>query len=78
MLDITKYYNEEELKKKKGNNLVQTSVRAMSNDELYDQKLIEGGIGFEPSMKHIMDTAAGKDPSQLSMHHNVTSNGMQY
>lgn len=77
MLDITKYYSEDELKKVKSRRLIESSAKALSNDDVYNQSLIEGGIGVEPTMKLIMDQAMGKETTPLQMYHNVSSSGMQ-
>lgn len=78
MMDATKYFTEEELKKvKKKNKLAESSVRILSNDEVYDQALIEGGVGVDPTIKHMIDVARGKDNGPLQMYHAVSSSGMQ-
>lgn len=77
MMDITKYYSEEELKKIKAKKLAESSMKILSNDEVYDQALIEGGIGVDPTIKHMIDVARGEDNGPLQMYHNVSSSGMQ-
>ena len=78
MMDITKYYTPEQLKKiKKHNTLIEPSARALTNDEVYDQALIEGAIGIDPTMKYIMDQAMGRETTPLQMYHGVSSSGMQ-
>lgn len=81
MMDATKYFTPEELekilKKTKPNKLIECSARALSNDEVYDQALIEGGVGVEPTMKLIMDQARGLPTTPLQVYHGVSSSGMQ-
>lgn len=78
MMDITKYYTPEQLKKvKKHNKMIESSAKALSNDGVYDQALIEGGVGVDPTMKYIMDQAMGRETTPLQMYHGVSSSGMQ-
>lgn len=77
MMDITKYFTEEDLKKVKGKKPVESSMKILSNDDVYNQSLIEGGIGFEPTMKLIMDQARGLPTTPLQVYHGVSSSGMQ-
>lgn len=77
MMQIAKYYSEEELKKIRNNKPVTSSAKALSNDEVYDQELINGGVGVDPTIKYMMDQARGIDNGPLSMYHSVSSSGMQ-
>lgn len=81
MLDIAKYYSIDELekinKKKKGNKLIESTATPLSNDDVYNQGLIEGGVGVDPTMQLIMDQAMGKEVTQGQMYHGVSSSGMQ-
>lgn len=81
MLDIAKYYSIDELeklnKKKKGNKLIESTATPLSNDDVYNQGLIEGGVGVDPTIRLIMDQSMGKEVTQGQMYHGVSSNGMQ-
>lgn len=81
MLDIAKYYSIDELekinKKKKGNKLIESTATPLSNDDVYNQGLIEGGVGVDPTIQLIMDQSMGKPVTQGQMYHGVSSSGMQ-
>lgn len=77
MMQIAKYYSEEELKKIRNNKPVTSSAKALSNDDVYNQGLIEGGVGVDPTIQLIMDQSMGKPVTQGQMYHGVSSSGMQ-
>ena len=81
MIDITKYYSIDELekinKKKKGNKLMESTATPLSNDEVYDQELINGGVGADPTIQLIMDQSMGKPVTQGQIYHGVSSSGKQ-
>ena len=77
MMDATKYFTLDELKKIKAKRLAEGSMKILSNDEVYSQSLIEGGVGVDPTIKHMIDVARGEDNGHLQMYHGVSSSGMQ-
>lgn len=77
MMDIEKYLKDPKHRKAKPFRFAESTMKPLSNDEVYDQALINGAIGMEPSMVYLMETDKGNNPTLLSQYHGVSSSGMQ-
>lgn len=74
MMDIEKYLSNKG--KKKPRPLVEATMHILTRDELYEQGLMQGGVGIDSTMKMIMQAANGEETTVMQPYANSSSDGM--